>query len=66
MEKAKPSVFVGSNEEGKQMVNSSKGEYAFFCETTLIEYYTHRECELIQVGDKLDSKEYGIAMPRSE
>ncbi|CAH0752654.1 unnamed protein product [Diatraea saccharalis] len=64
MSSAKPTVFVNNNEEGKDRVLRSKGKYAFFMESTAIEYYTHRNCELKMVGGNLDSKEYGIAMPK--
>lgn len=66
MVKQTPTVFVKNSEEGMQMVAQFKGDYAFFCESTSITYYTHRDCTLIEVGDKLDSKEYGIGMPMSE
>lgn len=61
-----PTVFVTNNEEGKNMVTRFKGKYAFFCETTVIKFYTHRDYSLFQVGEKLDTKEYGIGMPMSE
>lgn len=63
---AKPTVFTKDNNEGKDRVLRSKGKYAFFMESTAIEYYTQRDCELKMVGSKLDSKEYGIAMAKSE
>lgn len=40
-------------------------QYAFFMESSSIKYITHRECNLTQVGDLLDAKEYGIGMPMS-
>uniref|UniRef100_A0A336KHH4 CSON010578 protein n=1 Tax=Culicoides sonorensis TaxID=179676 RepID=A0A336KHH4_CULSO len=61
MESAKPSVFVKSNDEGKERVK--KGDYAFFMESTTLEYLTERDCELTQLGGLLDSKGYGIALP---
>lgn len=64
METNMPSTFVESNDEGLQMVQ--RGNYAFFCETTQIEYFTQGHCDVTQIGEKLDSKEYGIAMPMSE
>ncbi|XP_044740754.1 glutamate receptor ionotropic, kainate 2-like [Chrysoperla carnea] len=63
MESARPSVFVKDNNEGQKRVLRDKGTYAFLMESTAIEYVTARECELTQVGGKLDSKGYGIAMP---
>lgn len=66
MIKSKPSVFVKSTREGMEMVKRLKGKYAFFAETTAIELYKHKDCTLTQISDKLDTKEYGIAMPMSE
>ncbi|CAL4122174.1 unnamed protein product, partial [Meganyctiphanes norvegica] len=66
MESAQPSVFVRSNAEGIQRVQESNGLYAYFMESTSIEYTTERQCDLAQVGGLLDSKSYGIAVaPRS-
>lgn len=39
--------------------------YAFFMESTSIEYVTQRQCDLQQVGGLLDDKGYGIAMPKN-
>lgn len=61
----KPSVFTKNNYEGKDRVVRSKGKYAFFMESTAIEYFKNRDCDLKMVGSKLDSKEYGIAMPKN-
>ena len=41
-------------------------DYAFLSESTSIEYVTERECTLRQVGNLLDSKSYGIALPPGE
>ncbi|GIY86729.1 glutamate receptor ionotropic, kainate 2 [Caerostris extrusa] len=62
MQSARPSVFTQSNSEGKQRVLS--GNYAFLMESTSIEYETHRNCELTQIGGLLDTKGYGIATPQ--
>ncbi|XP_067123751.1 glutamate receptor ionotropic, kainate 2 isoform X1 [Centruroides vittatus] len=61
MESAKPSVFVESNEKGKERVK--QGNYAFLMESTTIEYVVERDCDLTQIGGLLDSKGYGIATP---
>jgi ionotropic kainate glutamate receptor 2 len=53
-------VLVSSNEQGLNWVK--RGGYAYFMESTSIEYITERECDVAKVGDKLDSKGYGIAM----
>ncbi|XP_013191608.2 glutamate receptor ionotropic, kainate 2 [Amyelois transitella] len=66
MSSAKPSVFLNNNDEGKERVLRSKtGNFAFFMESSAIEYYIQRNCDLKMVGSKLDSKEYGIAMPKN-
>lgn len=65
MESARPSVFTSSNTEGVERVVKGKGSYAFFMESTSIEYVIERNCELTQIGGMLDSKGYGIAMPPS-
>ncbi|RZF39362.1 hypothetical protein LSTR_LSTR000883 [Laodelphax striatellus] len=63
MEAAQPSVFVKSNDEGVERVQKGKRTYAYFMESTSIEYQMERKCDLAQVGTLLDSKGYGIAMP---
>lgn len=52
-------TYVRSNEEGKERVE--QGNFAFFMESTSIEYITERNCNLTQIGSPLDSKNYGIA-----
>lgn len=64
MESTKPSVFAKDNNEGKNRVLREKN-YAFFMESSTIEYLVERHCELTQVGGLLDNKGYGIAMPLS-
>jgi hypothetical protein len=66
MTQTRPSVFVKSNEEGVDSVKKGKGLYAFFMESTSIEYQVERNCDLQQVGAPLDSKGYGIGLPVSE
>ncbi|KAJ2951071.1 hypothetical protein O0L34_g5451 [Tuta absoluta] len=60
-----PAVLVNSNDEGEKRVLSEqrKNKYAFFMESTTIEYKLKRDCRLKKVGGQLDSKDYGIAMP---
>ncbi|XP_062531199.1 glutamate receptor ionotropic, kainate 2 [Bombyx mori] len=65
MDTSRPSVFTLSNEDGVNRVLKGKGKYAFFMESSAIDYYTKRHCNLKMVGPKLDSKEYGIAMPKN-
>lgn len=66
MENTQPSVFVSGNDEGKGRVLNKKDLYAFFMESTMIEFITERHCNLTQVGGLLDSKGYGIAMPKGK
>ncbi|XP_063995701.1 glutamate receptor ionotropic, kainate 2-like [Diachasmimorpha longicaudata] len=60
---AKPSVFTKTNAEGVERVAKGKQTYAFLMESSGIEYAIERNCELTKVGDLLDSKGYGIALP---
>ena len=39
----------------------AKGRYAFFLESSKLEYEAQRDCRLTQVGNTLDNKGYGIA-----
>jgi hypothetical protein len=66
MTQTRPSVFVRNNEEGVDRVKKGKGLYAFFMESTSIEYQVERNCDLQRVGASLDSKGYGIGLPVSE
>lgn len=59
-----PDVMTSSNEEGVSRVLNEK--YAFFMESTSIEYEVERKCDLTQVGNLLDNKGYGIAMRKSK
>nr|QRN45440.1 ionotropic glutamate receptor kainate 2-like isoform X4 [Carausius morosus] len=63
MKQTKPDVFTSTNQEGVDRVLKEKGKYAFFMESTSIEYETERNCELTQINGLLDSKGYGIALP---
>lgn len=60
------SVMMKSNQDGVDKVLSNKGEYAFLMESASIQYEVQRKCTLRQVGNELDNKGYGIAMPKSE
>ncbi|CAF1301921.1 unnamed protein product [Rotaria sp. Silwood1] len=56
-----PDLIAQSNQEG---VDRVKGEsYAFFMESTSIEYIVQRACNLTQIGGLLDNKGYGIGLP---
>ncbi|XP_046669491.1 glutamate receptor ionotropic, kainate 2-like isoform X1 [Homalodisca vitripennis] len=64
MQSATPSVFTDNNDEGVDRVRKAKNRgYAFFMESTTIEFQVEQYCELTQIGGTLDSKGYGIAMP---
>lgn len=54
---------VKSNDMGVQRAQHEK--YAFFMESTSIEYQTQRKCNLTSYGGRLDEKGYGIAMRKS-
>lgn len=62
MKTATPSVFVAGNKEGEGRVLN--GDYAYFAESSTIEYMVERNCDLMQVGQWLDSKGYGIGLPQ--
>lgn len=66
MESNGDSVHTGSNQEGVDRVKKENGKYAFLIESIPMEYQTNRHCMLTQVGELLDSKGYGIALPLSE
>ena len=67
MESAKPSVYTKTgNQEGLDRVIKEDGAYAFFMEGASIEYNVERNCELTQIGGLLDSKGYGIALPKGD
>ena len=55
-------VMMSSNKDGIDKVLLDQGSYAFFMESTTIEYVVERYCNLQQIGGLLDSKSYGIAV----
>ncbi|XP_018368899.1 PREDICTED: glutamate receptor ionotropic, kainate 2-like isoform X2 [Trachymyrmex cornetzi] len=60
----RPSVFTKDNKDGIDRVVKAKGLYAFFMESSSIDYQLERNCDIIKVGGLIDNKGYGIAMPR--
>lgn len=52
-------IFVNSTADGVKRVLA--GNYAYLAESTAVEYAVHRNCELMNIGGRLDSKGYGIA-----
>ncbi|CAG7820815.1 unnamed protein product, partial [Allacma fusca] len=65
MQNMKPLPFVKSNTEGVDRVRKEEGRYAFFMESSSIEYQTERDCRLTMLGGPLDSKGYGIALRKN-
>ena len=60
-------VFTTSNAEGIARVRKSKGRYAYLMESVSMQYIIsndNADCQLRQVGSLLDSKGYGIAIPK--
>ena len=64
MSNTQPSVFVNNTPHGIERVK--EGKYAFLLESTMNEYTTRRDCELMQVGGLLDTKGYGIGVPQGK
>lgn len=60
-----PDVMTANNEEGIDRVYNGEEDYAFLMESSSIEYVTERLCNLTQVGEPLDDKNYGIGMRKS-
>uniref|UniRef100_A0A0A1XG63 Glutamate receptor, ionotropic kainate 1 n=1 Tax=Zeugodacus cucurbitae TaxID=28588 RepID=A0A0A1XG63_ZEUCU len=59
----KPDAFTASNKEGVDRVKRSPGRYAYLLETTALQYYLNRNCELKQIGEPFNEKHYAIAVP---
>ncbi|XP_071628678.1 glutamate receptor ionotropic, kainate 2-like isoform X6 [Temnothorax longispinosus] len=55
-------VLMKSNEDGVRKVQNEN--YAYFMESSSIEYIKQRKCNVTQIGGLLDSKSYGIAMKK--
>lgn len=66
METYGDTVMMMDNNQGVDRVKREKEAYAFFMESSTIEYQVQRDCDLTEVGAWLDNKAYGIAMPFSE
>ena len=56
-----PGALVPNSKAGIEKVLNEN--YAFFAESTTIDYVVQRNCELTQVGGWLNSIGYGIALP---
>lgn len=59
---SRPNVFVQTYEQGIKRV--LQGNYAFLIESPMLDYVVQRDCNLTQIGGLLDSKGYGIGMPK--
>lgn len=59
-----PEYLTDSNQEAIDLVK--RGNYAYFMESTTIDFVTERHCDLMKVGGLLDSKGYGIAVQKGE
>ena len=62
MESKEPTVFTSSYAEGMKRV--LQGNFAFLCESSMLDYVLQRDCNLTQIGGLVDSKGYGIATPK--
>ena len=62
MESKEPSVFVSTYKEGVERVLG--GNYAFLCESSMLDWLVQRDCNLTQIGGLVDNKGYGIATPK--
>lgn len=58
MESNVPTVFVNSSKEGIERVKA--GNYAYIMESTMIEYYMERDCDLQRIDALLDSKVFHL------
>lgn len=58
-------VMMLDNKYGVTRAESEDEAYAFFMESTSIEYEVQRHCNLNQIGGMLDEKGYGIAMRKN-
>lgn len=55
-----PEVMVDENEHG--LARAQNENYAYLMESSSLEYYTQRVCNVTMVGEKLDDKNYAIGM----
>ena len=62
MESKEPTVFTSTYNAGVERV--LKSNFAFLCESSMLEYVVQKNCNLTQIGGLVDSKGYGIATPK--
>lgn len=67
MTSMRPDPFEDTTPGGVDRVKKANGSYAFFMESTSLEYAMANdpECRLTQIGGLLDSKGYGIALRKN-
>lgn len=59
-----PELLTQDNEEGLRRALTEN--YAYLMESSSIQYLIERNCEVTQIGDLLDDKNYGIGMRKGE
>lgn len=58
-------LLTKDNKEGIERVYKGEEDYGFLMESSSILYETERRCNLTDVGERLDDKNYGIGMRKS-
>lgn len=58
-------LLTNDNKEGLDKVLDKDQNYAFLMESSTILYHTERICNLTQIGDLIDDKNYAIGMRKS-
>lgn len=58
-------LLTNDNKEGLDKVLNKDHNYAFLMESSTILYHTERICNLTQIGDLIDDKNYAIGMRKS-
>lgn len=59
-----PNSMVADNDEGLRRVHNE--DYAYLMESTSLEYYTERICNVTRVGDLIDERNYAIGMRKGK
>lgn len=59
-----PEYLTKDNDEGLR--RAIKENYAYLMESSSIQYLIERNCEVTQVGELLDDKNYGIGMRKGK
>ena len=55
-------TFVADNDEALKRIKSDTDPFAIFMETPFIKYLQNRDCDLINTGEILGSRPYGIVL----